>query len=296
MPVQTARTIGDNRAFVTPRRTSAQRRVIGLNGHPTNALHLAALAKLEVAQIRETLYWTNWPDGAPGEIVAACTANALDLLMVIHTPPAQYTGIGQRDAGTPVLAALLGERAAAWPGVSWQIMNEMDGNDGFNGGWFDAAGQTTQLQRGQWYGAVLAACGAAIRAADKTAKVIGGGIALQPDDFVRGILQTCPRGLFDALAVHAYGSPDIGQFRDKSMAVRAIDAGIPLWCTEFGSKLSDQAAQAAELQTVFDDNDANFRYDRCYLYALEDNTEGYGILVGANFRQAANLVAGRGAI
>jgi len=276
--------------------TPIAHRPLGINCSPTNPVHLAAIQKLAMPQVRSTLYWTNWPDGSPGEIVAAATANKLDLLMVVHTPPAQFAN--DRAGGTAPLAAMVAGRAAAWPGVSWQIMNEMDGNDGFNGGWFQASDATvTQRQRGEWYGAVLAACGTAIRAADPTAKVIGGGIALDPADFAAGILATCPRPLFDALAVHAYGQPDIGQFSSKCKAVHAVDPTVPVWCTEFGSKYSDEGQQSAELSTVFDDYDANAAaqgYDRVYLYALEDVSEGYGIMSPTgDFRAAAKLVAGR---
>jgi hypothetical protein len=296
LPGGTSRPIGTVVTQDGPKLTPIAHRELGINCSPTNPIHAAALKPLGIRQVRATLYWTNWPDGSPGEIVAAAAANGLELLMLIHSPPAKFTG--DRVGGTAPLAALLGERAAAWPGLSWQIMNEMDGNDGFNGGWFEASNTAvTQRQRGEWYGAVLAACSTAIRAADPTAKVIGGGIALDPADFVSGILATCPRSAFDALAVHAYGQPDIGQFASKSEAVNAVAPGVPLWCTEFGSRLSDEARQSAELLEVFahyDGYNTGEGYERVYLYALEDVTDGYGIMSPTgDFRAAAKLVEGR---
>jgi hypothetical protein len=78
------------------------------------------------------------------------------------------------------------------------------------------------------------------------------------------------------------------------MAMRAVLAGAPLWCTEFGDHHTDQARQAAGIATVLDDNDANDRYDRCHLYALIDDVEHYGIASpDGTLHQAASLLMGR---
>ncbi len=76
LPGGTGRPIGTVVTQDGPKLTPIAHRELGINCSPTNPIHVAALKTLGIRQVRSTLYWTNWPDGSPGEIVAAAAANA----------------------------------------------------------------------------------------------------------------------------------------------------------------------------------------------------------------------------
>lgn len=291
-------------------RQAAPRRIIGLSANPGSAQDRAALRSLGVRRIRWTLYWHNYLDTrqfaadrstpvasggqtAPQMFDAdyrAAAAAGLDQLIIIHTPPDGMT----LQQGMTALPAFVAARAHQYPGTTWQILNEMDGEDAFNGGWFNAKSKTvTQYQRGRAYGALLAAVVTAARKADPTVRIVGGGISLDPGDFIRGMLETCSPSLLTAIAIHAYGRPNILQFRTKGIAARAAARGVPVWITEFGSRLPTETLQRADLAADLDDYDANHRYDRAYLYTLE-STDGYAIMSPTGvMRSAASLLLNR---
>jgi hypothetical protein len=295
---------------VSHRQPTLPKRMIGLNASPGSAADRALLKQLGVRRIRWTLYWRNYldprhfaadratPVATGGNTVAewfdadyrAGVAAQFDQLIVVHMPPAGMT----LPQGMTAMPAFMAARARQYPGATWQILNEMDGEDGFNNGWFQAKSKTvTQYQRGQLYGALLAAVATAIHAADPTARIVAGGIALDPTDFLRGMLETCSPSLLTAVAVHAYGKPAMIQFRSKGIAAKANSRGLPVWITEFGSGLPTETLQRAELATLFDDYDTNHRYDRAYLYSLS-SPDGYGIASATGVvRSGAQLLTGR---
>jgi len=123
--------------------------------------------------------------------------------------------------------------------------------------------------------------------------VITGGISYEPTAFYAGLQARAP-GKYDAVAVHCYGPPVAPVFRSKSIAMRRVLGGTPLWCTEWGNNQTSEAAQAADIGAALDDNDANDRYDRNYLFQLDDETSHYHLMnANGTLRQAALLLAGR---
>jgi hypothetical protein len=290
--------------------TIAPRRMIGVSANPASAQDLAGVKALGVHEIRWTLYWKNYIDPrhfaadrstpvasggmTPAQMFdadyRAAKAAGLDQLIVIHTPPTGMTILQAMSA----MPAFVAARAHQYPGTTWQILNEMDGEDGFNGGWFNAKSKSvTQYERGLAYGSLLAAVATAARKADPTVRIVAGGIALDPSEFLRGMLETCSPSLLTAVAVHAYGQPSILQFRSKGIAARRVADGLPVWITEFGSRLPTETLQRADLAADFDDYDANHRYDRAYLYSLSSQ-DGYGVMSPTGtMRSAADLLRNR---
>lgn len=286
------------------------RRMIGI-ASGADAASLAVLRQLGITRVRTSLYWGNYLDtrqfapdrstvvSSGGKTVAqfftadlaAFAAAGIEVLVVVHTPPVGMT-FAQGIVAMPTFMAGV---AAAHPGMRWQIMNEMDAGSVFNGGaqdWFQADAAVSQNTRGDRYGQVLGPTYDAIKAADPTATVVAGGIALEPTAFFAGLSGRAP-GKYDAIAVHCYGSPTNGVFQSKSIAMRAVLGSTPLWVTEFGNNQSDQATQAADIGIMLDDNDRHARYDRAYLYTLVGDPP-YG-LVEANggYRHASLLLTNR---
>src|SRR5581483_3390373 len=170
----------------------------------------------------------------------AATLTALDNagiepVIAVHSPP-QAPG-HDLAWGIATMPSFMAAIAAAHRGRIWQIMNEMDGDPVFNGGsldWFGARDRgLSQQARGDRYGQLLSPVYAAIKAADRTARVIAGGIALEPTAFYAG-MKARAAARYDAVAVHCYGPPVAPVMRSKSIAMRAVLGGTPLWCTEWG--------------------------------------------------------------
>ena len=314
-------------AAMTPRRallgsltsdagySRAPRPTLGINNVPTDADSLALLKSLGISQVRYTLYWNNFldtrsftgnevpvPVGTPDSRTIAdwwalktraYLAAGLDVLMVVHTPPGKMTLADGIKAMPPFLAA----RAKQFPGLSWQILNEMDAEDAWSNGWLHARDRRyTQRRRGELYGELLGPVYDAIKKADPTAKVVTAGIAGEPTAFYAGLASRAP-GKYDAVAVHIYGSPLVLPFREKSIAMREVLGRTPLWCTETGFNTADDAEQARQISSILADNDANRRYDRLYLYALVSDFahgDNYGLVrPGGKPRSAATVLARR---
>jgi hypothetical protein len=288
---------------------TAARAIIGVNGN-ASPVGIAATRSLGIRYVRDSLYWGNYldtrqiaadrrtPVASGGRTnaqwfavdMAAYKAAGLNVLLVIHSPPPSMT-LQQGMAELPSFAAA---RAKEFPGTAWQIMNEMDGEPAFNGGsqdWFHAHdARASQQERGALYGSLLGPVHDAIKAADPTAAVICGGISLEPTAFWRGMMtRTSPRQV-DAAAVHCYGiMPNI--MVTKSIAMRRVLNGKPLWCTEFGDLSTDEATQAAHIRAALSDDRAHDRFDRAYLYTLLEGGDHYGLVnPNGTLRAAARVV------
>jgi len=282
--------------LATWRRTG---RHLGVGVHTVTPDVVKILQSLHVTQVRMTLDWQAWVeardlnhDGVPDNVayqrnlasaLGQLDGAGIESLIVVHTPPAgaDYS----MTQGRAALATLLGQlvRTAPYRKRVWQIMNEMDGDAGFNGGrhdWFGASDKSlSQRDRGDLYGQFLPPVYDAIKSADPSAIVVTGGIALEPTGFYKGLAQRTTK--FDAVAVHCYGRPVAPVFRSKSIAMRGVVGSTPLWCTEFGNNSTDDAAQANDIRDVVADFVQNNRYDRAYLYNLiTDVAKGdtYGIV------------------
>jgi len=287
----------------------ASRPIIGVDGN-ASPVGLAAMRSLGIRYVRDTLYWGNYLDPRQSAAdrrtivasggrtnaqwfavdMAAYKAAGLDVVLAIHSPPPGMT-LQQGIAALPPFAAA---RAKEFPGTSWQIMNEMDGEPAFNGGdqdWFHAHdARAFQQDRGALYGSLLGPVHDAIKAADPSAKVVCGGISLEPTAFWRGMMTRMSPRQVDAAAVHCYGiMPDI--MVTKSTAMRRIVGGKQLWCTEFGDLSPNEATQAAHIKAALRDDLAHDRFDRAYLYSLIEGGDHYGILNSdGTLRAAARVV------
>jgi hypothetical protein len=136
-----------------------------------------------------------------------------------------------------------------------------------------------------------------IRQANRAALVVVGGLAGHPDSaraFVQGIYDG--GGVFDVMAVHAYGPPIWVAARDRGAAIRAVMTARgdtrPLWLTEFGisgdvmrTVWGDTDAgtwdrrQMTEWRDVATWNDRSHVYERLIGYVLYDVKDyGFGIV------------------
>jgi hypothetical protein len=75
--------------------------------------------------------------------------------------------------------------------------------------------------------------------------------------------------------------------------MRAVLAGVPLWCTEFGNNVSDDDTQANDIGLALDDNDRNNRYNRIYLYTLMPGDDYNVVKSDGSWRHAALLLPDR---
>ncbi len=292
----------------------APRPKLGMNNVAPTAEAFALLKSLGITQIRSTLYWGNFAsddrkwnhalnafDPANGKTVAEWWAAdtrayidaGLDVLVVVHSPPGNMTLAEGIKAMPPFMAA----RAKQFPGLRWQILNEMDAEDQWSNGWLHAKDKNySQRRRGELYGELIGPVYDAINKADPTATVVTAGIAGEPTEFYAGMVSRAPRK-FDAVAIHNYGSPLVLPFRKKSIAMRAVVGRTPLWCTETGFNTADDAEQARQISAILEDNDEHRRYDRVYLYALNSDYahgDNYGLVKpGGKRRSAASLLARR---
>jgi hypothetical protein len=294
---------------------SVTRRRVGISAG-ADALSIATLKKLGITRVRTSLLWSLYLDTRTWSPIDRVTPDpagltnaqffALDMttlrtaglsvLVVVHTPPVGMslaTGI----TSMPTFVATL---AAAFPGTAWEIMNEPNTDDSFNGGWFSASdGSVTDTTRGDRYGQLIGPVYDAIKAADATATVVTGGTGGPQAGFYTGLAARAP-GKFDAFAIHAYGAPDAKvNFVILSELMRTAAPGVSLWCTECGNSQTldtqaAQAAQSADLGACLDENDRNNRYEAVYFYTLMPDGLGYNIVRSdGSLRQAALLFMNR---
>ena len=303
---------------------------LGLVVHVLSAPAVRELAELGVRQVRWTLYWSRWDDAdaaartayrrdVTDELARARDAR-LELLVCAHGTPAYLTA-GARDdyaVREPALGAFvrwLAERAAAWPGLTWQPWNEMDGPT-FTGLFGGRSATIGVRMRGSLYGQHLRAVSTALRAADPSARLVAGAAGGAPDHFLEGMLDAGEPLPVDALSFHAYGPPCDAAIVERAGLMRralahatvAADRALPLWLTEFGISGRDMArawrTPASDWEMRQRDEwaraaDAVERVGvaRAYGYCLEDEAaDGYGVFRGGRRRLVgAWLAAGHGA-
>ncbi|HTE44299.1 MAG TPA: cellulase family glycosylhydrolase [Gemmatimonadaceae bacterium] len=284
--------------------------MIGISS-ATDGVSLAAMSQLGMKRVRMTIIWGNYldtrrfaedratPVGAGGHTlaeyfatdVATFTAAGIEPMVAIHTPPNGMTF----EEGIVAMPVFMAGLAKQFPGMRWQILNEMDAGSVFTGGkedWCLADAPVTQRERGDRYGQILGPVYDAIKAADPTATVIAAGIALEPTEFFAGFNARAP-GKYDAVAVHCYGPPVTPVFKSKSIAMRAVLGSTPLWCTEFGNNQTDDTSQDNDMCNALDENDRHNRFDRAYAYTLIGDG-GYGLVrADGSHRQAAARLRNR---
>jgi len=284
------------------------RRKIGISAAADPA-SIAALKRLGITRVRTGIIWRNYldprhfaddrstPVGSGGHTppeffamdMAAFAAAGIEPLVVVHTPPDGMT----LGAGITAMPKFMAGLARRFRGMRWEILNEMNGDDAFNGGWFEVSNQRISMTtRGERYGRLLRPVYDSIKAADPSATVVTGGIDKSLTAFYKGMVATAA-GKFDVFAVHDYGPPAAPGFVQKSEEMRPLLHGKPLWCTEVGNDQANEASQARDLASLLDDNDRNDRYDRVYLYTLIGDGN-YGLVrPDGSLRQAARLLLDR---
>ena len=213
--------------------------LVGVGSHQLDRRSIQHLVDLGVRHVRTTLYWGLWTQDAgyrrsfAAELNAAIDAG-LDPLIVVHQQPSG--GYADRDRVYREFARFMAERAEQFPGVRyWQLWNEMDVTftDVFGAGRDDVS----LRERGRNYARMLHLAYPAIKRANPSAVVVTGGIA---SDISAGFLHGLYDGdaPYDVLAIHSYGFPVLGSFRDRGGEARGIMAAHgdarPLWNTEFG--------------------------------------------------------------
>jgi hypothetical protein len=143
---------GAGAAGMLHRNAPAARRIIGVSASPGSATDRAVMKQLGLQRIRWTLYWRNYldtrqfaadrstpisgrgitvPEMFDADYRAAVAAH-LDQLIVVHSPPTGMT-LAQ---GMTAMPAFMAARARQYPGTTWQILNEEESEDAFNGAWF----------------------------------------------------------------------------------------------------------------------------------------------------------------
>jgi hypothetical protein len=287
---------------------------LGITADPQDIPTLKALG---IKRVRMTLIWRNYegdtrqfaPDrktivDSGGETVKQFFANDLNAFtsagiepfVVVHTPPDGMSF----DDGLHAMPVFMGKLAAKFPGTAWQILNEMDGEDGFNGGWFQAR-DVTQAQhwRGRLYGELLWQVIDEMREWDINSRIICGGICAGDDgrlaaEFYHGMTDALGAMRPDAIAVHCYGPPCWPAFRNKARAMKAVIGNTPLWCTEFGSNFPTDAEQLSDFTDCFRYQDTERLYERKYVYRLT-SSDLYAIQrADGSLRPAAELLRERG--
>jgi len=210
---------------------------VGVGTHALDRSSISHLSDLGVRHLRTTLYWSHWHDPAYRREFAAglqrAHAAGIRPLVVVHQQPSG--GYASRQRVYRDFAAFMEARAAQFPEVeAWQLWNEMD--VGFTDV-FGAGRGVPMRQRGRNYAEMLRLAYPAIKRGNPNALVVTGGIASGPrDGFLHGMYEG--GGRFDVLAIHSYGFPVVGPYRDRGREARRImrehGDDRPLWNTEFG--------------------------------------------------------------
>lgn len=277
---------------------------VGIVAHALGADDIARIVSLGVRQVRYTIYWNVWVDPVSGPAyrqraraeVAAARDAGLRLLLVVHGDPYGTQGYDRRAEAAVAFRDFMVERVKEWPGLEWQLWNEMDAGFTTLFGADDPA--LSQADRGRLYGEHLLMVVPAIRTADRSATIVLGAPGLEPAPFLAGVLSVpgVTGALFDAVAIHAYGPPSAARIAAWAPPVRTLLAQrklrTPIWVTEFGLDDASQvrawgitdparwdAIQLQSWQEVVDANAAAGWATRLYGYALRTDDVGdtYGI-------------------
>lgn len=212
---------------------------VGVVTHQVDDATFRAVRNLGTRHVRYTLYWRIM-EPSPGRydpihlefwdaLAKRAERHGIELLIVVHSPPPHV-----KKGDYRAFARFLGAMAARYPSITaWQVGNEWDTVPQF-GDWFT---EGSFRARGRAYAGLLREVYPAIKRANPRARVVVGGIAEHPTEFVRGIYEG--RGRFDVLAMHSYGVPLveaslIPKVRALREALDAVNARPEIWLTEFG--------------------------------------------------------------
>ena len=254
---------------------------IGSHGSPNEA---PLMQQVGVRNVRVTFYTQQDTPQYEAEFDARMVdlrTHGLLPLVVVHD-------FGYKPSTADTLFSRLARR---YPGTAWQVGNEHDAVQGYTG---------TQ------YAALMQRVAPAIRAADRTATIVGMGLAStdgQPWAFQGDALRQSTFAadylnhggpVLDAWAIHVYGYPLANAMTQRVKATQAVLHGVmPLWVTETGfdarTVFSDALlrlgfqpqADALQATSIVQGIDAARKLGvaRVYVYQLWDATDnGFGLL------------------
>ena len=260
--------------------------------HRVSDTSLDALTSTHVASVRLTLYWA-LAASDPKVLAQFCDdvrhleARGFDVLTVVHEEPRANQKLAWADR-VNAFADFLTPVVKQLPGTTWQLFNEID-NDAFDNLFTtvsisDPSVGSASVQRaaGEQYGRFLSVVVPRLRAADPTARIVTAGINVNPGAFLLGVQATLSADThLDAIAVHAYGYPVVGQFRTNYAEAHSVFPNLPVWATEFGMNDSQvpgrfSRAQYDSIQTtqIAAAVAAAPGYARAYVYALWTGEDG----------------------
>jgi hypothetical protein len=218
--------------------SSTRAATVGVGSHQLDDASIERLLDLGVRHVRTTLYWSHWQDAAYRRNFARelrrAVAAGLDPLILVHAQPSG--GYREREQVYRQFADFMAARVTEFPEVRyWQLWNEMD--VGFTDVFGAGRPEVSLFDRGRNYARMLSQAYPAIKRANPRAVVVTGGIASGIEEgFLDGMFAAGAR--YDVLAIHSYGFPLAGPFRDRGLLARRIMRAHrddrPLWNTEFG--------------------------------------------------------------
>ncbi len=260
--------------------------------HRVSDASLNALEATHVTSVRVTLYWA-LAASDPKILAQFCDdvrhlkTHGFDVLAVVHQEPRANRELAWADR-VNAFADFLAPVVKQLPGTNWELFNEID-NDGFDNLFTtvsisDPSVGSASVQRaaGEHYGRFLSVVVPRLRMADPTARIVTAGINLNPGAFLRGVQATLSADTrLDAIAVHAYGYPVVGEFRSKYAEAHTVFPDLPIWATEFGmndtqvpgrfSRAQYDSIQATQIAAAVA---AAPGYARAYVYALWTGEDG----------------------
>jgi hypothetical protein len=274
------------------------------------ASQLAAMKTVAITSLRLDADWDDVQYGGPGtfdwtqldQAVNSVRAAGMSVDLIIDgCPPWAALADTRGDPSpTPASPALYATWAAdvaaryAPKGVStFEIWNEPN-NAVF---WSPKANPSA-------YTADLVAAYSAIKAVDRSAFVISGGLAPEPTDganmsaidFLKAMYADGAKGSFDALGYHPYSFPALpntykswsawSQMAQTSPSIRSVmasngDKGKQIWITEFGAPTGGQggvgkAGQGTALTQAIADAKATNWIGALYIYDWQDRGTNQG--------------------
>ena len=247
---------------------------LGLVLHRLNPLERAWAKSMHVPWVRFTVYGHSWHDamyrGQTFDCITAARNMGLDVLLVVHSSPTLKDSLD--------LCVALHRLFPQCPIQPW---NEPDSPTGPGNGWEHFQGDPQRF----WQHLIE------LRAALPLAYLVGPGLASSGEELDRWVkmLHLSP---VDAIAVHCYGWPLAGSFRDRYAQARRHTTR-PLWCTEFGM---EQAVLPpwwagdweAEQMENLEDCALQNPWDRAYVFDLWNGSQyGHSIVRADNTERPA---------